>query len=138
MMTNAVEDLQAKRQESIAEEERQQAELDRNMPHPVGFKLLIALPNVEDTYEGSKIVKSSKEKEAQYILSIIGLVVELGADAYKDTDRYPEGPWCKQGDYVMFRANSGTRFKLGGVEYRVLNEDSIDCVVPNPRVITRA
>ena len=138
MMTNAVEDLQAKRQESIAEEEKQQAELDRNMPHPVGFKLLIALPSVEDTYEGSNIVKSTKEVRAEYILSIIGLVVELGADAYKDTDRYPEGPWCKQGDYVMFRANSGTRFKLGGVEYRVLNEDSIDCVVPNPRVITRA
>lgn len=71
-------------------------------------------------------------------MSIIGLVVDMGDQAYVDKDRFPTGAWCKQGDYVMFRANSGTRFRIGGTEYRLMNDDSIEAVVPDPSGITRA
>ena len=62
----------------------------------------------------------------------------MGDQAYADKDRFPTGPWCKQGDYVMFRANTGTRFKVGNQEYRLMNDDSIEAVVDDPSVIARA
>ena len=71
-------------------------------------------------------------------MSIMGLVVDMGKDAYGDKERFPDGAWCKEGDFVMFRANSGTRFKVAGKEYRLLNDDSIEAVVAYPRGITRA
>jgi len=74
----------------------------------------------------------------EYILSMVGLVVDMGEQAYKDKERFPEGPWCKQGDYVMFRANTGTRFKVGKAEYRLMNDDSIEAVIDDPSKLTRA
>ena len=71
-------------------------------------------------------------------MSIIGLVVDMGAQAYYDSDRFPTGAWCEVGDYVMFRMNSGTRFTIGGVEYRLMNDDNIEAVVSDPTGITRA
>ena len=70
-------------------------------------------------------------------MSIIGLVVDMGEQAYADKERFPTGAWCKQGDYVMFRANSGTRFRIGNTEYRLMNDDSIEAVVPDPTGISR-
>ena len=70
-------------------------------------------------------------------MSIIGLVVDMGGQAYADKDRFPTGAWCKRGDYVMFRANSGTRFKIADTEYRLMNDDSIEAVVRDPYGISR-
>jgi co-chaperonin GroES (HSP10) len=112
-------------------------ELDRQLPRPVGYKLLIALPKVEETYE-SGLVKAEKTMYYEQVLSVVGVVLDMGEQAYKDPERYPTGPWCKVGDYVMFRSNSGTRFKVDGVEYRLMNDDGIDAVVEDPRGITRA
>jgi co-chaperonin GroES (HSP10) len=113
-------------------------EFEAQLPTPAGYKLLIALPKASDTYEGSSILKPEKEKDLDHIMSIIGLVMDVGPQAYADKDRFPNGPWCKQGDYVMFRMNSGTRFKFGGTEYRLMNDDNIEAVVADPRGITRA
>ena len=96
------------------------------------------MPEVDDTYGNSGIIKSSKEMHNEHIMSIMGLVLDMGDGAYADKERFPSGPWCKQGDYVMFRMNTGTRFKLEGVEYRLMNDDSIEAVVNDPRGITRA
>ena len=112
-------------------------ELERQLPRPVGYKLLIALPKVEETYE-SGLVKAEKTMYYEQVLSVVGVVLDMGEQAYKDPERYPTGPWCKVGDYVMFRSNSGTRFKVDGVEYRLMNDDGIDAVVEDPRGITRA
>lgn len=112
-------------------------ELDAQLPKPVGYKLLIALPQVEKTYE-SGLLKADTTIHAEHILSMVGVVLDMGEQAYKDPDRYPTGPWCKVGDYVLFRSNSGTRFKVNGVEYRFLNDDSIEATVADPRGITRA
>jgi len=126
--------LEMKRKEKIEEQEK---ELETQIPKPVGYRVLVALPNVEETFE-SGIAKANSTKHEEYVLSIIGAVIDMGEQAYADKDRFPLGPWCKQGDYVMFRANTGTRFKVGTQEYRLMNDDSIEAVVADPRAISRA
>ena len=113
-------------------------EFEAQLPKPVGYRLLIALPQVSETYEGTRVLKTEKERELEKVLSIIGLVVDMGEQAYSDMDRFPTGAWCKPGDYVMFRMNSGTRFRMGDTEYRLMNDDSIEAVVADPRGIQRA
>lgn len=133
--TPAMRELAEKRA-SMARTDLTDEELELSLPHPVGYRILIALPDVEETYS-SGLIKAGSTINAEYILSIIGLVVELGNGAYTDKERFSE-PWCKVGDYVMFRANSGTRFKVNGREYRLMNDDSIEAVVPNPRIVSKA
>ena len=114
------------------------AELELQLPKPVGYRVLVALPQAEETYEGTSILKTDSERSRDHIMSIIGLVVDMGSGAYADKDRFPDGPWCKEGDFVMFRMNSGTRFTIGGIEYRLMNDDSIEAVVADPTGIQRA
>jgi co-chaperonin GroES (HSP10) len=111
-------------------------ELEAQLPKPVGYRVLIAMPEVEETFE-SGLLKATITKNHESVLSIIGLVLDMGEQAYSDADRFPTGPWCKVGDYVMFRANTGTRFKVGGVEYRLMNDDSIEAIVADPRGVQR-
>lgn len=108
-------------------------ELESQLPKPVGYRLLIAMPEVEEKFE-SGLLKAAITKNHESVLSIIGLVLDMGEQAYSDGDRFPTGPWCRVGDYVMFRANTGTRFRVGGVEYRLMNDDSIEAVVADPVV----
>ena len=112
-------------------------EVEAQLPKPVGYRLLIALPQIEDTYE-SGLAKADRTKHEEMILSMMGAVVDMGEQAYSDKDRFPTGPWCKVGDFVMFRPNSGTRFRVNGIEYRLMNDDSIEAVVADPRGVTRA
>ena len=114
-----------------------EAELEQQLPKPVGYKLLIALPEIEETFGGG-IIKADTTKHNEQILSVVGAVLDMGEQAYSDPDRFPNGPWCKVGDFVIFRANSGTRIKVNGVEYRLMNDDSIEAVVTDPRGIARA
>jgi co-chaperonin GroES (HSP10) len=128
IMTDLTKDL---------EKELTEEELDSLLPTPVGYRVLIAMPEIEDTYGESGIIKSSREVQLDTVMSTIGLVLDMGKQAYSDKERFPTGPWCKQGDYVMFRMNTGTRFKVSGVEYRLMNDDSIEAVVTDPRGVTR-
>jgi len=136
--TPAMTQLEKKRKVKINEAEVAQAALEAAIPRPTGYHILIALPNVEETFGESMLLKADKTVREEYILSTIGLVLDMGDQAYNDKDRFSAGPWCKPGDYVMFRANTGTRFKIGTQEYRIMNDDSIQAVVPNPRAISRA
>lgn len=113
-------------------------ELDAQLPVPVGFKLLVALPDVEETFDGTEIAKVDSTMKKEYIMSIMGVVLDMGNDAYKDEERYPNGPWCKVGDFVMFRMNTGTRFRIGDKEYRLMNDDSVEAVVADPRGVCPA
>jgi len=119
--------------ETIAEEQ-----LEDMLPLPVGYRVLVALPQVKETFDDTDLVKSSKTIHEEHVMSIIGLVVDMGSQAYADKDRFPTGAWCKRGDYVMFRANSGTRFKIADTEYRLMNDDSIEAVVRDPYGISQA
>lgn len=112
-------------------------ELEAQLPKPVGYMVLVALPKVEEAYE-SGIIKAERSQREEYILSTMGAVIDMGNQAYADPDRFPTGPWCKVGDFVMFRPNTGTRFQVNGAEYRLMNDDSIQAVVADPRGIVRA
>ena len=113
-------------------------EIDAQLPRPVGYRVLVALPQQKDTYEGSNILKTDTVKRHDHIMSIMGLVMDMGDQAYADKERFPTGAWCKQGDYVMFRANTGTRFTVNGLEYRLMKDDSIEAVIADPTCIKRA
>tara|TARA_R110000796_G_scaffold49674_2_gene118306 strand:- start:745 stop:1125 length:381 start_codon:yes stop_codon:yes gene_type:complete len=113
-------------------------EVEAQLPTPVGYRVLVALPQVEETFGDTGLIKSTTTKSQEHIMSIIGLVLDMGEQAYSDEERFPTGPWCKAGDYVMFRMNTGTRFRVGGVEYRLMNDDSIEAIVADPHGITRA
>ena len=112
-------------------------EIDAQLPKPVGYRLLIAMPTVDKTY-GSGIIKADKTMHEERILTVVGYVVDMGEQCYADKDRFPSGPWCKPGDCVVFRANSGTRLMVNGTEYRLMNDDSIEAVVADLRGISRA
>ena len=113
-------------------------ELEVQLPKPVGYRVLVAMPEVEKTFDGTNVLKTDAVMHNEHIMSIIGMVLDMGDQAYNDKDRCPNGPWRKTGDYVMFRANTGTRFKVAGVEYRLMNDDSIEAVVADPRGVSRA
>ena len=136
--TPAMTALERKRSERIEVEAVKEAELEASIPKPVGYRVLIALPNVEDTFGESGLLKAESTRREEYILSTVGSVLEMGEQAYSDKERFPTGPWCKVGDHVMFRANTGTRFKVGNQEFRLMNDDSIEAVVDDPRAVTRA
>ena len=109
----------------------------RKLPEPKGYKLLIAIPKLEEKTQGGVIIPD-KLKGLEQTASIVGLVIALGDAAYKDAEKFPDGPYCKEGDFVIFRSYSGTRFKLRGEEFRLINDDTVEAVVDDPRGYTRA
>jgi len=108
----------------------------RQLPEPMGYRILCALPEAEEKFD-SGIVKSSETMRNEEVLSTVFFVVKLGPDCYKDEKRFPTGPWCKEGDFILARPNSGTRLKIHGREFRIINDDSIEAVVQDPRGISR-
>lgn len=122
--------LQAKAEEEIPLTDE---EIEDGLPKPCGYKLLLALPDVEDKYEGTSIVKVRATLEAEQITSVVALVLDMGDMAYKDETRFPTGPWCKVGDYVLIRPYQGTRFVFNGREYRMVSDDSIEGTVRDPK-----
>jgi co-chaperonin GroES (HSP10) len=105
------------------------------LPKPTGYKVLIALPDPEEKTEGG-IIKASQTLEAEEIGSIVGFVLAMGPDAYQ-SDRFPSGPYCKTGDWIMMRSYSGTRFKVHGKEFRLINDDSVEAIVEDPRGVVK-
>jgi co-chaperonin GroES (HSP10) len=110
--------------------------LPEGLPRPAGYRILIAIPK-KDEKIGSILLPETLRK-AEESASIVGMVIALGDLAYSEVDKYPSGPWCEPGDWVIFRAYSGTRMKISDEEFRLLNDDSIEAVVDDPRTITRA
>jgi co-chaperonin GroES (HSP10) len=119
--------------EEIPDEERSA----RQLPKPCGYQVLVALPEVEEKFS-SGILKSDKTREVEEVSSVIGFVMDLGPDAYKDEKKFPSGPWCRQGDFILMGAFRGTRFKVHGKEFRLLADDEVLAVTEDPRGYTRA
>ena len=107
------------------------------LPEPKGYKILCAIPEAEDTYKGG-IAKAANVKNIEEHSTVVLFVVKVGDLAYKDEVRFPTGPWCKEGDFVLTRAYAGTRFKIHGREFRIINDDTVEGVVEDPRGYTRA
>jgi co-chaperonin GroES (HSP10) len=110
----------------------------RQVPDPATFYLLCVLPEIDEEFGDSGLVKAGQTIHYEEVLSPVLFVVKMGPDAYKDTKRFPSGPSCKVGDFVLVRPNSGTRIKIHGQEFRLINDDTVEGVVQDPRGITRA
>ena len=109
----------------------------RQVPDPSTYHLLCVLPEVDEEYE-SGLVKAGQTMHFEEVLSPVLFVVKMGPDCYKDEKRFPSGASCKVGDFVLVRPNTGTRIKIHGKEFRLINDDSVEAVVQDPRGITRA
>ena len=107
------------------------------LPQPQGYKILIGVPEISEKTEGGVFMPDGL-KSAEETASIIGLVMKLGPDAYNDESKFPNGAYCKEGDFVIFRSYSGTRFKIHGKEFRLINDDTVEAVVEDPRGYSRA
>ena len=112
----------------------------KQLPDPKTYHILTVVPEAMEQFQDSEIgiIKSSQTVHYEEVLTPVLFVVKLGPDCYKDEKRFPSGPSCKEGDFVIVRPNSGTRLKIHGREFRIINDDSIEAVVEDPRGITRA
>ena len=107
------------------------------LPEPQGYRILCAVPQVEEEYAGG-LIKADETKRVEEQTTVVLFVVKLGEAAYKDESRFPTGPWCKEGDFILTRPYSGTRVVIHGREFRIINDDSVEAVVDDPRGIRRA
>lgn len=112
----------------------------KQLPDPKTFHLLCVVPEAMEEYADSEIgiIKSDQTMHYEEVLTPVLFVVKLGPDAYQDKTRFPNGPSCKEGDFVIVRPNSGTRLKIHGREFRIINDDSVEATVEDPRGISRA
>ena len=102
------------------------------LPKPSGYKILVALPNIEERTEGG-IIKPDSVIEKESTAANIGFVMALGPDAYVDKDKFPSGAWCNVGDYVCYGKHTGTKLLYKGVRFILLFDDQITMVVGDPK-----
>ena len=112
----------------------------KQLPDPSTYYILTVVPEAMEEYADSDsgIIKSSQTMHYEEILTPVLFVVKMGPDCFKDATRFPSGPSCKQGDFVIVRPNSGTRLKIHGREFRLIADTSVEAVVQDPRGISRA
>jgi len=124
--------LQKAEVENIPLEER-----GKQLPDPQGWRILCAVVETDETFENSSLIKTGATRQAEEVSSPVLFVMKLGPDAYKDTDKFPSGPYCKEGDFIITRPYAGTRVKIHGREFRIINDDVVDATVDDPRGISR-
>ena len=110
--------------------------LASHLPVPCGYKMLVGLPKIEEKYE-SGILKADAIVRQDEVATVVGFVIKMGPDCYKDKSKFPTAPYCKEGDFILLRAYSGTRFKIHGVEFRLISDDTVEAVVTDPRGFSR-
>lgn len=119
---------------------RSAEEKAKQLPDPKTYHMLCVVPEAMEEYADSDVglLKDSKTMHYEELLTPVLFVVKLGPDCYKDKTRFPTGASCKEGDFVVVRPNSGTRLKIHGREFRIINDESVEAVVEDPRGISRA
>jgi co-chaperonin GroES (HSP10) len=110
------------------------------LPTPTGWKLLCIVPEVDEKIAGTTLglIRDPASMRTEEHATTVLFVLRVGPDAYRDAAKFPNGAWCKEGDFVLVRTYSGTRFKIFGKEFRLINDDQVDAVVQDPRGLTRA
>jgi len=108
----------------------------KQLPRPSGYRILCAIPDVEKEFE-SGLIKADETVMLEETLTTVLFVVAMGPDCYKDQSRFPTGPYCQEGDFILIRPNAGSRLVIHGKEFRVINDDSVEGVVDDPRGIRR-
>lgn len=107
------------------------------LPRPTGYQILVVPVQPEEKTEGG-IIRVEETIRNERTSAVVGNVIRMGPDCYKDEKRFPNGPYCQVGDWVIFHAYSGTRIMVAKQEFRLLDDDTIKAVVTDPRLITRA
>ena len=110
----------------------------KQVPQPTGYHILCMVPKIDDTYGDSGLIKASETLRIEEQATLVLYVAKVGPQAYKDQSRFPDGPWCKEGDFIITRAYAGTRVLIHGTEWRIINDDTVEAVVDDPRGIRRA
>lgn len=108
----------------------------RQLPEPKGYRILCAIPEAEKEYD-SGLIKADETVRTDELLTTVLFVVKMGPDCYKDSTRFPSGAWCQEGDFILVRPNAGTRLVIHDREFRLINDDSVEAVVQDPRGIKR-
>ena len=108
----------------------------KQLPEPKGYRILCAIPEAEKEFD-SGLVKADETVRNEELLTTVLFVVKLGPDCYKDETRFPSGPYCKEGDFILVRPHAGTRLVIHDREFRIINDDSVEAVVDDPRGIRR-
>jgi len=108
----------------------------RQLPDPSGYHILCAIPEIDETFD-SGIIKADITRQHEELLTTVLWVMKMGPDCYRDKERFPSGPWCKVGDFVLVRPHTGSRLKIHGREFRLINDDSVEGTVQDPRGISR-
>lgn len=108
----------------------------KQLPVPTGYRMLIAIPTSEATFDNG-LIKADVTRAQEEVMTVVGFVVAMGPDCYLDKAKFPTGPWCKVGDFILMRSYAGTRFKVYGREYRLLDDDGVHAVIEDPRGLTR-
>ena len=104
------------------------------LPRPTGWRLLVLPFKMKEKTKGG-VILAEDTLERQQVASQVGLVMAMGPQCYKDKERYPEGPWCKEKDWVMFARYAGSRIKIDGGEMRLLNDDEVLATIDSPEDI---
>ena len=104
------------------------------LPQPTGWRLLVLPFKMKEKTKGG-VILAEDTLERQQVASQVGLVMAMGPQCYKDKERYPEGPWCKEKDWVMFARYAGSRIKIDGGEMRLLNDDEVLATIDSPEDI---
>jgi hypothetical protein len=113
-------------------------EKGKQLPRPSGYRILCAIPEIEKEYEGDLgLFKSEETIRNEETLTTVLFVVDMGPDCYKDPTRFPSGPWCKPGDFILIRPHAGSRLVIHGREFRIINDDTVEGVVDDPRGVKR-
>jgi len=105
-----------------------------SLPDPIGYRMLIR-PFAGDAKTKGGIILSEQTQDTIAMTTVIGIVVKMGDLCYLDKDKFPTGPWCKEGQFVMYGRYAGSRFKTKYGEHRILNDDEIIGIVKRPQDI---
>lgn len=122
----------------VEKTEQEAAEKARQLPDPAGYRLLCMVPKIDETFGDTGLIKATETMRVEEQTTVVLFVAKMGDLAYKDAARFPTGPWCKVGDFVLVRAYSGTRIRIHGTEWRIINDDTVEAVVDDPRGLYRA
>ena len=125
-----------RRVKQLEKEKKKKEEIPEasKLPVPTGWRILV-LPHRGKGKTKGGVILSDKTVEETQIATNVGLVLATGPDAYNDKDRFPNGPWCKEKDWVIFARYAGSRLNIEGGELRILNDDEILGTTDDPESI---
>ena len=136
---NALEEKYKEQQvESVEEanrvDETNVSDIKDELPQPSGWRLLV-LPFTPKEKTKGGIIIAQESLEKLRIATNCGYVIKLGPLAYHDKEKYPTGPWCKKGEWVIFARYAGSRLPIEGGEVRLLNDDEVLGTIDNPESV---